>query len=231
MAVSILTSQNVRLEYEPASIGERIAATFIDYAVFIGWVLLTLALPAAAKVPLGSFYVILVGILPLFLYDFICEWQLNGQTLGKIAMNIRVVMLDGSQPGIGAYLMRWLLRLVDTKLFSGLVAIIAIAASERGQRIGDIAAGTTVVRLKASVSLDEVTVSHLPADYQVTFPEVNVLSDRDIHIIREVMLRGDADALSRTAQKVKEVTGTMTMLPDYNYLKIIVNDYQFLATQ
>ena len=231
MSVSILTSQNVLLEYEPASIGDRLLATLIDYAAFLGWLLLTLALPAGMKINLGVYYVILVGFLPILFYDLICEWQLNGQSLGKIAMNIRVVMLDGSQPGLGAYLLRWLLRIVDTRLLSGLVAVIVIAANGKGQRVGDIAAGTTVVKLKQKVSLDEVMHNPLPDIYQLQFPDVRLLSDRDIHIVREVLYRGDETSIIRAAEKVKEVTGISTTLNSREFLHTVLTDYQFLATQ
>ena len=231
MSVSILTSQNVLLEYEPASIGDRLLATLIDYAVFMGWILLTVALPAGLKVNFGVYYVILVVLLPILFYDLICEWQFNGQSLGKIAMNIRVVMLDGSQPHLGAYLLRWLLRLVDTRLLSGLVAVIAIAANGKGQRIGDLAAGTTVIKLTQKVSLEQISYNSLPDTYQLQYPEVRLLSDRDIHIVREVLYRGDAASIDRAASKVKEVTGIATSLTSREFLVTILNDYQFLATQ
>ena len=98
MSVAIRTSQNVLLEYEPASLGDRILATLIDYVVFLGWLILTLALPASVGIPTGTYYVVLVVGLPIALYDLICEWMLNGRNVGKLALNTRVVMLDGSQP-------------------------------------------------------------------------------------------------------------------------------------
>ena len=62
------------------------------------------------------------------------EWLLNGRSVGKIALGIRVVMIDGSQPGIGAYLLRWVLRIVESVGFlGGVVPIITVAANGRGQ--------------------------------------------------------------------------------------------------
>lgn len=229
MTVAIQTSQNVLLEYEPASIGDRILATLIDYLVFFGWLVLTLSVPLALKLPLGTFYYVLVVALPILLYDLVCEWLLNGQSVGKIAMGIRVVMLDGSQPGLGAYLLRWLMRIVDTRLMSGLVAMITIAINGKGQRLGDITAGTTVVKLGQKVSLEQVVYQPLPENYDVVFPEASLLIDRDIQIIREVLSRGDAEVVQQTADKVKAVTGSQSMLPARRFLEIIVMDHQFLA--
>jgi len=224
------------LEYEPASIGERILATLIDYVIFIAWAMLLLLVMAgigrtatADNMVFGAVMVLI--LLPITFYDLICEVFFNGQSLGKMAMKIRVVMLDGSPPTLGAYLIRWLLRIVDTRLLSGLVAVVAIAANGRGQRVGDLAAGTTVVKLAAPLTLDEVVYETLPENYSLTFPEAGQLSDRDIQVIRQVLHRGNEEVVRRTADKVKEVTQTQTMLPARRYLEIMVADYQFIVSQ
>lgn len=229
MSVAIQTSQNILLDYEPASIGDRILATLLDYVVFVGWLLLVLILPSGGLgLKLSSAYMILM-LLPVLFYDLICEWQFNGQSVGKIALGIRVVRLDGSQPDLGAYLLRWLLRLVDTRLLGGLVALITIAANGRGQRLGDIAAGTTVVKLASNVTLDEVLQQPLPDNYELVFSEVRLLTDRDIRTIREALQRGSDEVVTRTADKVKAVTGMQSMQPARRFLETVVNDYQFLA--
>ncbi|HEY0110509.1 MAG TPA: RDD family protein, partial [Fibrella sp.] len=169
--------------------------------------------------------------LPIMLYDFFCEWLLNGQSIGKIALKIRVVMMDGSQPGIGAYLLRWLLRLIDTRIFSGIVAIVCVAANGKGQRLGDLAAGTTVIRLQPKVQLEEVIYTNLPASYQPRFEEVRQLTDHDIQVVREVLRRGSSEAAERTASKIKEVLNITTELGTYDFLHTIINDYQFLSMQ
>ena len=231
MSVAIRTSQNVLLEYEPASIGDRIVATLIDYVVFLGWYILTLALPAAMGIPTGTYYVVLIVVLPVALYDLLCEWLLNGRSVGKLAMQTRVVMLDGSPPGLGAYLIRWLLRIVESVLFfGGVIPVITVAANGKGQRLGDIAAGTTVVKVKPVVSLSDILARPLPATYSVQFPDVRLLSDHDISVVRDVLQRGDGQVLTRTADKIKEVTGIQSDLASRTFLEMIVDDYQFITT-
>lgn len=231
MSVAIRTSQNVVLEYEPASIGDRILATLIDYVVFLGWVLLTLAVPAGMGMRLVTFYVVLV-ILPIVFYDLLCEYFLNGRSVGKLAMGTRVVMLDGSQPGIGAYLLRWVLRIVESVPFLwGIVPIITVAANGKGQRLGDIAGGTSVVKIKPAVSLTDVLHRPMPENYVVQFPDVRLLSDRDVGIVREILERGDGMAQLQTANKVKEVTGVESTLGPRAFLETVLTDYVFLTTQ
>lgn len=235
MSIAINTSQNVLLEYEPASIGDRILATLVDYLVIFAWLMLTIAVPASFGLVGGGsmsiVYYSVVVALPVLFYDFLCEWLLNGQSLGKIALKIKVVMMDGSQPGVGAYLLRWLLRLIDTRIFSGIVAVVCVAANGKGQRLGDLAAGTTVIRLKPRVNLQDITYTHLPENYRVTFPEATQLTDQDVQVVREVLQRGTSDAVLRTADKIKEVLAITTTLDSYQLLNTVVNDYQYLAMQ
>lgn len=231
MSVAIRTSQNVLLEYEPASLGDRILATLIDYGVFIGWFILTLALPGQFGIPRGNFYMAFV-LAPVALYDLVCEWLLNGRNVGKLAMGIRVVMLDGFQPTLGAYLIRWLFRIVESAAFiGGIVPVITIATSGRGQRLGDIAAGTTVVKLKPAVTLDEILLPPAPDNYLVHYPDVQRLSDRDITIVREILLRRDEESLMRTADKIKTVTGIDSDLSNRAFLETVIRDYEFIAIQ
>ncbi|GAB3707962.1 RDD family protein [Spirosoma flavus] len=233
MAIAIRTSQNVLLEYEPASVGERILAMMIDYLVFFGWFLLTVAVPSSMGIKMGTFYFIII-YLPILFYHLLSEWLLNGRSLGKLALNIRVVMLDGSQPTLGAYLIRWMLRIVESFSFMGIgavIAIITVAANGKGQRLGDIAAGTTVVRLKPAVSLNDVQMPTIAEDYVVQFPDVRQLSDRDISILRSVLRQGDENVLMRTAAKIKEVTGIHSTLSNRAFLETVISDYQFISLQ
>lgn len=231
MSVAIRTSQNVLLEYEPASIGERILATLVDYVVFFGWVMLVLVLPAQLGFGFSSFYTVLV-LMPLVGYDLLCEWLLNGRSIGKLALGIRVVMLDGSQPGIGAYLIRWLFRIIESTAFlGGLIPIITVIANGKGQRLGDIAAGTTVVRLKPALSLADVLLQPAPENYVVQFADVRLLTDRDIGIVREVLRRQDPALLLRTANKIKDVIGVQSNLGSRAFLETILSDYQFITMQ
>lgn len=230
MTLAIRTSQNVLLEYEPASIGERILAALLDYVVIFGWFLLVFGVPSALGFQVG--YLTVFFMIPVVGYDLLSEWLLNGRSLGKIALRIRVVMLDGSPPGLGAYLIRWLLRIIESILFlGGIVPIITVAANGRGQRLGDIAAGTTVVRLKPAVMLEDVIIRPMAENYLVQFPDVRLLTDRDIRIVRHAMSQGDTSALMRTANKIKEVTGIQSNLGNWEFLQTVINDYQFITTQ
>lgn len=72
----------------------------------------------------------------------------GGATPGMHAAGLRIVTTAGTAPGFGAYVVRWLLMIADGALF-GLVGLVVVLATPRHQRLGDLIAGTLVVRAGA----------------------------------------------------------------------------------
>ena len=149
-SVSIQTAQNVNIRYEAASVGDRIVAFLLDAIIRILYAVGITQLFNWANLNIST-AVLLIVFLPAILYYLWMEIFFNGQSIGKMTLGMKVVMLDGGQPPIGAYIIRFLLRVVDITLFSGGVAVIVIAISGKGQRLGDIAANTSVVKLQGSM--------------------------------------------------------------------------------
>jgi uncharacterized RDD family membrane protein YckC len=230
--IKIQTTQNVDIEYELASIGDRILATLLDYVFFLAYILMVFLFVSLINVyRWDSFEIILLIIasLPILLYDLLCETFFQGKSFGKMIMKIKVVMLDGTQAGFGAYLLRWLLRIIDTRIFSGAVALIAILANGKGQRIGDMAAGTTVIKMKQKVTLSDTILNRVKPEYTIVFHEVSKLSDNDIAIIKDVMRvslqSNNTQAIIRLSNKTKETMGITTNLPHAQFLATVVQDY------
>jgi uncharacterized RDD family membrane protein YckC len=133
-------------------VGRRIGALIID-SIVLGVVFVVIGLATGggtashghAGVHLGT-SATLVWLGFIYLYHFVCE-ATTGQTLGKKLLGIRVANLDGSKAGVGAVLVRTVLRLIDALPILYIVGLISVLATgrERRQRVGDIAAGTTVV--------------------------------------------------------------------------------------
>lgn len=239
--LQIETTQNVRLEYQPASVGERILAYLIDSLLLGAWAIAALFLIGYAFDD-GSFgevrfgIIILLVVIPFLFYHLVSEAYLNGQSVGKRALGIRVVLLDGSQPTIGAYLLRWVFRLVDILLTNGILAVVMVAVNGKGQRLGDLAAGTAVVKVQAPIHLEQILTEATPeSNYQLTFPAAAQLSDRDANTIRAALnkglMEGNPELLAAAANRVKAVTGVSSTLSDDVFLRIILRDHTFLATR
>ena len=98
-----------------------------------------------ADAPLFAGYTWAGGFFVLAMAYYALMEGYRGQTVGKMLFGIRVVREDGGVPGFKAALVRSLLRVVDG-LFGYLVGFVAVLASEKNQRLGDMAARTLVVR-------------------------------------------------------------------------------------
>jgi uncharacterized RDD family membrane protein YckC len=234
MSLQIETAQNVGVDYEVASVGDRILAQLIDYVVYFVWILSAAGFMAATNLNGkgdSSMWVAMVGmILPLMLYPLLCEYFLNGQTVGKMALKIRVIKLDGSKATLSAYLMRWMLSILDITFFSGLVAVLTIAINGKGQRIGDIAAGTAVIKTQPAIRLENLMHSGLYPDYKPSFPAVIQLTDKDISTLRKVIASHNPDVQQAAVHKIETLIGVHSLDIPEEFLRKIVSDYQFYAT-
>ena len=234
--IKITTTQNVDLEYEAAGVGYRILATLLD-GVFIGIYVVIIVL-MCIQLGFNYFYesnqylaatLMIILSLPVILYHFLSETFMNGQSLGKKVVKIKVVKLDGTQAGIGSYMLRSLLRIIDIQLLNGLVALICVAASDKSQRLGDMAAGTTVIKMGSNVSLRNTILYSQVTDYKIVFEQVALLSDKDIGIVKEILEHSLAnnkmDNLKALSQKVKTKMNVTTTLNDEQFLKTVLLDY------
>lgn len=232
--VVIPTAQNIELEYPVASLGDRILATLIDFVVIASYLILVSSVLDLFDFEDGMEPVMMFCLIPCYTYSLFSELFLNGQTLGKKAMKIQVLRMDGSQPTLSEYLVRWLIRIVDIWTLFGIVAIIAVAASRKGQRLGDMAAGTTVVKLKLVTVFGDTMFVDTHEEYSIRFPEIKNLSDRDMSILKEVLDAGlrsnNPELLMRLASKVREVTGIKydRSVSDSTFLNTVLADYNHL---
>ena len=233
MSLQIETAQNVGVDYEVASIGDRILAQLIDYAVYFVWIMIVVLMIPTLGIGKGgvSQTWITTGamFLPIVLYPILCEYFLDGQTLGKMGLKIKVIKLDGSKASLSSYLLRWLLATIDISIFSGLVAIIAIAVNGKGQRLGDIAAGTTVIRTQSTVRLEDILMPDHDPNYQPKYKDVTRLSDKDIRTVKKVLATNNEKLMEETMSKIEELLGVNSLDTASVFLRAIVSDYNFYA--
>lgn len=137
------------------------------------------------------------------------------------------------QPSVTDYLLRWIFRLIDIIGTSGSLAVILIAFTEKGQRLGDLAAGTTVVSLQKSASLQELSPAGERKEYEPVFTEVLMLSDHEYRLLLRVFNKYkqtyDKDLIVQMALQIKRKTGIKTNLPDLKFLQTIMLDYEYYA--
>jgi len=232
--IRVRTTQNVFIEHPIASLGDRMLAYLIDALILTAYNFLCFFI--LEEYTFSTTVSVLIISVPFLLYHPVFEILMNGQSPGKRQMRIKVVSLDGSSPTIGAYLMRWLFRLVEVFALLGALAIVTIAASGKGQRLGDVAAGTSVVKLvrQEATSSDTVFAS-AEEGYEPSFPQAAQLNDHDLSTIYEALEvsrdTGNSVPVTLLTDKVKSVLGIESDLPPVKFLYTIIKDHNQLVSR
>jgi len=222
----IETPERVQLEFALASIGNRFLAVAIDHFVqyfsmfVIAWIFLSIAGYGGSDIANADQmfsempkWTIAIMILVVFLvfaaYFIVFEWLWNGQTPGKRLLKLRVIREDGRPLTLWEAIARNLLRIGDAMpgfvipVYS--VGLIVIFLSSRDQRLGDIFAGTVVIRERSDEAptfketfSNRITDAAFIRVQKPTGTEANVraLSDREVEVI-ETFLRRRWDLTDR----------------------------------
>jgi len=216
MAVSlgrleVETADHVVLRYDLAGGGNRGFAALVDFVlatlIFIGaFYVFNLFAGAVGFFAASPFFgiALLLTFAIAWSYFILLEWLGNGQTIGKRMFGLRVIADDGAPAGFIAILVRNLIRVVDfLPGFYGF-GLLAIVVSPRSQRLGDLAAGTFVVRAPRP-RLDYFslrTVTPLGAGARV---EVRGLPGEAQRLVREFVAREAQLAPDHRARVAKQL--------------------------
>ena len=242
-SIEIRTTQNVTIEYELATLRERFFAFFIDllvfYVLYIFLWFFLLSVVGDAITDWGMYFLVLVNFVGLMAYHLLSEVFANGQTLGKRAMNIKVVRLDGQEPGLGDYLMRSVFLLVDFFLSAGVMGAVLIGSTFKSQRLGDLAANTTVIRVRNQLHfhLKDILKINTLDNYEPQYPAVRQMSEADMLLIKNLVARyqtwrntAHAEAVvEATRQICKELEIEPPRGNHIEFLKTLIRDYIVLT--
>jgi uncharacterized RDD family membrane protein YckC len=200
--ISVATPEGVTLEVTLAGVGSRFAAGLLDQllrsAVLVAVLILLSIVGARGDVSGGVFvFGLLVALfLVQFAYDVLFETLASGRTPGKRWTGLRVVRAGGQPVGFVASMVRNVLRIVDALPGFYLVGMLAVLLTRNNQRLGDLAAGTLVVReRKQRTALPQAMVarpSPVPADADSSLWDVSAVSAEDVATVRRFLDRRDS---------------------------------------
>jgi uncharacterized RDD family membrane protein YckC len=236
--IEINTAQNVRIGYELASVGLRIFAYLIDFFVMaLGMLLFVSAVPETED----DLLIRIFAFFWLGFYTLTGEMLGNGQTIGKKAMGIKVIKLNGDVPDFYDYFSRWSMRMVDIYLSVGSIAVLLIASNRNGQRIGDVIAGTCIIRMRGNTrfQLNDILKLNRKSEATNTFqyPMAGKLSEEDVILIKQTLHRkrlfnnhAHQQAIEHLAEKLK-VLFELERLPEdrEDFLNRVVSEYIILT--
>ena len=221
-AIKVTTNFNIDVEFEIPEFYRRLISLLID--VVVEYVYLRIASEIYRNILLNSnldrdsqydlqAYGLLL-FLPVMLYHVVLEITMNGQSIGKKIMGIRVVNENGGRPSISQFVIRWLLRISDVWIaillviiaadpnfgrdaqttfitlaaFAWLVTdIVLVVSSKKSQRIGDILAKTILIRINTKSNIEDTVFMEVADSYVPSFPQIMKLSDKDINAIKSIL--------------------------------------------
>jgi uncharacterized RDD family membrane protein YckC len=236
--VRIATPEGVELELPLAGIGSRLTARLLDHLIQFAIVIIVV-LVFSGPVDIDSesdAFVAIVGTLILFgiffIYDVAFEAFAGGRTPGKRAVGIRVVGMRGEPIGFSSAAVRNLLRIIDEYLTLWICALVSILRSQKNQRVGDMAAGTMVVRDRTSEAGAEVSigVAHLGDLEQAATWDTTAITDSDLAAARrflerryEVDSRARAQLAANLANRLQpKVSGASGVRSAEQFVEILV---------
>jgi len=273
-AIKVPTNFNIELEFEVPEFYRRLIALLID--VILQYFYLRIAGAIYESIQNNTDYfdtdsqydmwsVRWLLLLPIMFYHLVLEVTMNGQSIGKRIMGLRVVDEHGGKPSFSQFVIRWLLRLSDLWIVQILLYILYVVASndvigsaeivllvlfavtflvtdivlvvsaKKGQRIGDILAKTIIISTRTRSNIEETVFQEVADNYVPSFPQIMQLSDKDINAIKSILetarKKGDYNMAEAAAAKIRSHLKIESGMPPFDFLDVLLKDYNYLSTK
>jgi len=251
------TPENVEFAYDIAGIGSRFLAAILDTAILVvaimalglvlGILLPRLGIDTDGTLSRNYTVALLFGGLFLLVIAYYVLFELfwNGQTPGKRIVGLRTVRSGGRPITFGSSLIRNLIRLADfLPSFYGL-GVVVMFIDRQARRLGDLAAGTLVVKERRAVTLESLSATPalrplpqlqpgqpLP---EPSMPNIHLLTEQDYDLVQEFLRRRaelGREPRTRLASQIAGALKTRLALPPEGdpeaFLTAVVTEYQLL---
>lgn len=262
--LQIKTAQNVNIKFTAANVFQRLLAFTVDNVIkfaYFYFAAKVLDINLIDETFRGDGWTIkamqVLFLLPITFYTLYSEILMDGQTLGKRLLKLKVINVDGFKPSVTDYVIRWFLRIIDFNLFillfiyaaslglgdeagllvslfffGKLVGFLLILFTKKSQRFGDIIANTIVIYLKDDVEFSQTILENIKENYVPTYASVIKLSDNDARIIKETYKNAikvnDFKTLIKLRSKILEVTDIKSVhKSDSEFIDTILKDYNY----
>ncbi len=209
LPTGIITPEAVVLEFETAGAAARLLSVIIDAFIQVGTLFVVLFAVGFGLSQGGGFGFEWVGIVVMLVFSFLVilgypaamETLWNGRTVGQAALGLRVVTVEGGPVRFRHAAIRSVLGLVELWISTGVIAVVAVVLSKRNQRLGDMVAGTLVLRERTGARAP-AAMAFLPppgyVDYASTL-DVGRLTETQYGIVRSFLTR--VSELDQTARQ------------------------------
>ncbi|WP_027001456.1 RDD family protein [Hugenholtzia roseola] len=240
--VYLKTPQNVTIEVGLASSLERAVAYFIDFIVIIAWISLIGTLMGILLQDSDWFvYVYFLLVVPFFVfYHLALEILWQGQSIGKKIMRLKVVKFNGDLPSADDFLLRWAFRMIDVSFSFTALAATLILTSENKQRLGDVLAGTLVVKLQPEGNQHKGRVfkeENKEQEREFLYPNLIAFNDQEMMLIKNLLARYYKNPSPTHQTLLKEAAQTiaqklkLSKVPQepVRFLEAVLEEYVFMT--
>jgi uncharacterized RDD family membrane protein YckC len=231
-SIEIKTVQNVLIRYELGTFWERLLALILDwivmgvFAAFLFFLARTLSLYGTDVQQIIGTVMMTVFVF----YSLLSEYFMRGSSIGKRAIGLRIMRLDGQPCELIDYVIRWSFRSVDIFLSLGSAVYLLVGFSSSRQRIGEILSNTVVVKFfPKENSVNQLLKIKSLANYTPGFAQSTMISEREALLIKEVLDRFKANATVGHRQSISELSVILARKMGISPREII-NDKDFLLT-
>lgn len=242
--IDVETAQQVPINYSLAGVMQRILAFGLDaFAIGLIYYILVLILMSFFSISnnIRELYIYLVLMPLIMFYHLLFEYFMNGQSLGKKALGIRVIKSNGERPEFVDYLTRWMFRIIDITFSSGIVAVVSILSTNKSQRLGDIIANTVVIQTQSpqNYTLNDVLKIIDIKNHSVTYSMAKVFTEEQMLVVKETIDRYQKfpnethmkalNTLGYHVAKTMEVKAPQGSQKSSIFLKTVLRDYVYLT--
>lgn len=254
LLVKLDTGFNIEVEFAISPFHKRFFAWLIDTIIQFVYVIFGSKLFGALLLDwANNLWPWVLFLLPYMFYHLVCEVMMNGQSVGKMAMGIKVMTQLGGEPSFSQYMIRWMFRIIDFPVLiilaiifsvldqrllliapSAFFGLLCVILTPKSQRIGDLVAGTILIDLRNRTSWQDTVFTEIEATYQPRYPQVMQLSDRDINtlksIIETVKRKNDYDLSLKIADRIKSKLKMDSEQDSLDFLQTLLKDYNYYST-
>lgn len=263
-AIKVPTNFNIELEFEIPEFYRRLLALLIDGLIIFCYIKIAEwlfdSMVKNSDFSSDSLHDLfgwkLIFQVPFLIYFPLQEITMNGQSVGKKIMSLRVVNENGGRASISQFMIRWLIRdvwflflfwyaiefknnesifLVILIISYFITEIILVVTSQKGQRLGDILAHTIIISTNSRNNIEETVFEEVADNYVPSYPQIMQLSDKDINAIKSILetarKKGDFNMASIASEKIKAHLGIEADLSPFDFLAILLKDYNYLSTK
>lgn len=268
--IKVPTNFNIEVEFEIPEFYKRLIALILDFLVIFFYYKIAVAIIQAIwnssniwndDTRENIYWIAIVLILvPILSYHLILEVTMNGQSVGKKLMGLRVVDEHGGKASISQFLIRWLVR--DTWFIlllmmalansvtgnegEGIFLFIAVlgyfftdialvVSSKKGQRLGDLLAKTILISTNTQSNISETVFQEVADSYVPLYPQVMQLSDKDLNAIKSILenarRKGDFFMAESACSKIKAHLKIESTLGPFDFLETLLKDYNYLSVK